>query len=61
MNTKEDLEKQRHVLNERLNLSAAAELGFDTNSLYTIDDLKVEIVTTNDVPVKVCISLLKYL
>ncbi|CAH1396143.1 unnamed protein product [Nezara viridula] len=51
-NTKEDLEKQRNVLNERLNLTAAAELGFDTSSLYTIDDLKVEIVNTNDVPVK---------
>lgn len=52
VNTKEDLEKQRHVLNERLNLTAAAELGFDTSSLYTIDDLKVEIVTPTDVPVK---------
>ncbi|KAK9499893.1 hypothetical protein O3M35_002836 [Rhynocoris fuscipes] len=38
-----DLNKQRELLNADLGLGAAAQLGFDTNNLYTAEDLKITV------------------
>lgn len=51
-NLSENLEKQKEILNQKLNLGAAAQLGFDTNILYTVDDFKIEVLPNSDLPHK---------
>ena len=42
-NSQETLKKQCDLLNAKLGLDAMARLGFDTTSLYSPEDFKVEI------------------
>lgn len=45
--------KQRQLLNARLGLDVAAKIGFDTNSLFTNEDLIVNTVKTKYADTKV--------
>lgn len=52
-NLTENLEKQKENLTQKLNLGAVAQFGFDTNVLYTVEDLKIEVLPNSNVSNKV--------